>query len=283
MSHAIDFLVSPTELQVAYPTWWEMRNTSMSKVMQEVRRLLLEEGTLKSEWRIRVHMHDWTTPTEPPTPGLIEVQTVSEMSKDEELFPDWGFGGWSHIGMHDWWPFVTELAAEGSKPPENPRAFWKGNHLGVELRGRYMEVRNSHPERFEGEFMTWSWDGVPDNFTPMKEQCRHAVLVDLTGTGFSGRLKMLGFTNRPIIIAWRRWWCWASQEIYRQGLHFDCREDLSDMVEVYDKIAGDMRGARERAWKMRDFCLKNLTFDAACKRGARLIREAMERNPRGPD
>jgi hypothetical protein len=278
MSHQIEFLINRNELQTTRLSFWEVRNRGMTRLMRGVREILLEEGRLDSDWRVRIHVHDWPTPEDPPTPGLVELQTISAMGADDNLFPDWGFGGWWHMGMDEWWPFVTNLASSGESPPEDRRAFWKGAHLNVRQRERYMEVCASDPERFAGEFMSWRSESEPNNFTPMAEQCRHAVLVDLKGIGFSGRLKMLAFTGRPLIVAWRNWWCWAGQEVFRQRLHFDSSEDLSDISQRYDEICGDMNGAEMRAASLREFCMENLTFKSACLRGARLIGEAMLEN-----
>jgi len=273
MSNFIEFLVSPTELQNLALSWWDLRNKSMIKLMQAVRSILLADGSLRSEWRVRIHMHDFPTPEGPPERNLLEFQTISAFGGKEGLFPDWGFGGWWDMGMYDWWPFVTNLARAGERPPEDPRAFWKGACMDIPQRIRYIEMCRERPDKFAGEFMTWG--GPSTNFTPMEEQCRHAALVDLTGVGFSGRLKMLGFTGRPLLIARRQWWCWAGQEIADQGLHWDVAEDLCDISEKYGSILGDMEGSVDRASRLRDFCLGNLTFERACERGASLLRDAM--------
>jgi len=278
MSGFIEFLMTPTELQNMALSWWDARNRGMIKLMQGVRSILLKEGSLSSEWRVRVHMHDFPTPQDAPRQNLIELQTVSQYGGKDAIFPDWGFGGWYSMGMEDWWPFVTNLARAGERPPEDPRAFWKGACLGVPQRIKYIEKCKEQPDRFAGEFMTWDWRGPPENFTPMEDQCRHAVLVDLTGVGFSGRLKMLAFTGRPLMIARRQWWCWAGQEIAERGLHTEVEEDLSDISERYCEVVDDMKSAAARADELKEFCMHELTFEKACERGASILRDAMLTN-----
>lgn len=262
--------MGPSGVRIARRSWFDIRDNGLAKTMEGARSVLLKEGSLRKDYRVRVHTHDYPTPG---GGGAIEFQTISEMGGNDRLFPDWVFGGWWHMGMENWDPFVRDLAAAGELPPTDRRAYWKGAHLGVHQRAAYSHLCTSNPDRFAGGFMNWGPNGTHNNFTPMRDQCRHAVLVDLTGVGFSGRLKMLAFTGRPLIVADRRWWSWADQVVLSRGLHFRVREDLSDIVEVYDRVMGDTKEATRMASELRRFCLEGLTFEKACLRAAELLRE----------
>lgn len=268
MGNFVEFEVGPSGIQKTRGSFWVIRDEGLAKVLGRAREILLRKGVLRRRWCVRINTHDYPTAD---GDGSLKFQTVSEMGKGAELFPDWVFGGWWHMGMNEWDPFVRDLAEAESEPASDRRAYWKGAHLGVHQRALYTELCSSHPDKFAGGFMNWGPNGTHNNFTPMREQCKHAVLVDLAGVGYSGRLKMLAFTGRPLIVAGRRWWSWADQEILAQGLHFDVKEDLSDLVERYDDIKSDMEGARKRAKELKEFCLSRMTFEQACARAAALL------------
>lgn len=279
MGDCTEFVVGPSGVRRTAGSFWGIRDDGLSKILEGARKFLLEDGSLWRDWRVRVHTHDYPTHRD-GSGDLLEFQTVSEAGVGGGLFPDWVFGGWWHMGMDEWDPFVRDLAEAGRVPPSDKRAYWKGAHLNVHQRAVYSELCVSQPDRFAGGFMSWGPSGACGNFTPMREQCRHAVLVDLTGVGYSGRLKMLAFTGRPLIVAQRRWWSWADGEILARGLHFGAREDLSDLPEVYDGIVGDLEGACRRAAELRDFCLREMTFERACRQAAKVISEKIGKKPK---
>lgn len=267
MGEFVEFLVGPSGVRPAAWSWWVIRNESTLRIVEGAAGILKSEGSLRRDWRVRIYSADHRSGYAKER-GLLEFQTIGDSLSTPDLFPDWNFGGWWHIGMKEWDPFVLSLAAAGSRPPEDRRAYWRGNHMGIPQRARYVELCASDPGRFAGGFMEWGAQGASKGFVPMEEQCRHAVLVDLTGLGYSGRLKMLGFTGRPLIVAHRRWWCWGDQVALSRGLHLTAREDLSDIADRYDEALGREGEARD----LRDFCLSELTFEKACARAADLIR-----------
>lgn len=275
MPDYVEFHVSPREIQTARPSSWELRNQSTKRIMEEVRSILVEDGSLKREWTVRIHINDLPTPPGPSYPWTIEFQTISEFKDNSKLFPDSFFGGWWHMGMKSWDPFVKSLAKAGSKPPSDQRAFWKGAHLGVDQRKRYADLCSRCPERFAGGFMEWG--PVLKGFVRMEEQCSHSVLVDLTGIGYSGRLKMLAFTGRPLLVAKRKWWCWADLEILKLGLHTYVAEDLSDLVQKYDALMENTPLANEKAKELMEHCMSHMTFRKVCERAAGLVRSKMRK------
>lgn len=267
MEEFVEFVFGPSGVHHTVWSWWQIRNDSTLRIMERAREILVDEGSLRTDWKVRIYSADYRAESETRDRKTLNFQTIGDSLSTPDLFPDWNFGGWWHIGMKDWDPFVLSLAVAGGKPPEDRRAYWRGNHMGLRQRARYVELCTSDPGRFAGGFMEWGKNGASKGFVPMTEQCRYGVLVDLTGLGYSGRLKMLGFTGRPLIVAHRRWWCWGDQLALSQGLHLTAREDLSDLAERYDEALGREREARD----LRDFCVENLTFEKACRRAAKLI------------
>lgn len=274
MSNFVEFVIGPHGVRPTVWCWWEIRNASMTRIMEGAWAVMKRNGSINRDWTVRVHSAD--CPTEPTARRgrILEFQTIGDSLSAEGLFPDWNFGGWWHMGMKDWDPFVASLAAAGRGEPTDRRAYWRGSHLGIEQRKRYVDHCESDPERFTGGFMEWGSNGASQGFVPMAEQAKHSIMVDLTGLGYSGRLKMLGFMGRPLMVADRRWWCWGDQVALSKGLHWRVKADLSDLREVYDEITENPE-SRKTAERMRDFCLSELTFERACLRAAGLMEGAI--------
>ena len=59
--------------------------------------------------------------------AILFLQSVGPRETAHNLFPDFVFGGWWHIGLHDFDNFTAAMASEASLAPENAQAFWIGN------------------------------------------------------------------------------------------------------------------------------------------------------------
>lgn len=278
MSNYIEFLIGPSGAKSTTLSDWNIRNNSIRRLMDATWPLLYRRQPLSREWVVRIHTGDKPTPPTKTEKDILEFQTVGDSISTPGLFPDWVFGGWWHMGMDSWDPFVDSLVEAGSRPWEDARANWRGAHLGVKQRKLYVEACGSNPDKFFGEFMEWGMNGKSNGFVSMQDQCRHAVLVDLTGLGYSGRLKMLGFCGRPLLVADRKYWCWGDQVLLSHGLHWFSGENLEGVAELYDEIMADYEASAQKALRLRELCLKNLTFQKACERAASLIKIGMDRS-----
>lgn len=278
MANFVEFSIRPSKVEMICPSYWEIRNKGIAKIVHAVHRNL--QGFLKDEFILRIHTSDTPGPEDQKEANILEFQTVASSLKDENLFPDFTFGNWWHIGLVDYDKFVNDIDNKSQKERiADERIFWKGsNHKNINFdvpqRNLFIKMARSNPEKILGELMTWNHKG-PTSFTPMSEKTKYKCLIDLTGIGYSGRLKMLPFCNRPLFITEREYWCWADMMILKQNLHIWVRDDLKDLLEKYDKVCRDYDNFFEQATALKNYCRSHLMFSDACRKATETVKKSI--------
>ena len=85
----------------------------------------------------------------------LHMQTVGPAASGSELFPDFVFGGWWHIGLHDFDPFVRAMAIRAQEPAIHAQAFWIGNLEMSSTRRDLKALSMLHPDRIDARGITW--------------------------------------------------------------------------------------------------------------------------------
>lgn len=274
----VEFSLSPDGLQCITKSMWECRNAGLLKIMTRVFEMLQESGELDRTYAIRINTADGPTKDRPnvDVQNFIEFDT-SSFGRDRNLFPDYIFGNWWHMGLVNFDKFVGEII-ENNNPKNitDQRMFWKGNLQGVAQRIKYVEFCKTRPEKFAGDSMWWTNHGrTPTSFTPMKDFCKYKYLIDLSGTGCSGRLKMLPFCNRPLFIAERPVLAWSDTLIMEQNLHISVKNDMSDIFEKYEWADNNQALVSDMASRLLKFCIEKFTFENVCRRAWELVSAAV--------
>lgn len=275
-----EFSLSPEGIFQTVRSYWECRDIGLLKIMTRIFEMFLDCRGLNDDITVRINTHDYTT-RDYPTPGasnFMEFDTSSAESM-ENLFPDYVFGNWWHIGLDNFFNFANEIENNNdvSKIEDN-RIFWIGCLQCVPQRNKYIEMAKEHPTKLVGETMGWSFDGRnPDKFVPIKDFCRYKYLIDLTGTGCSGRLKLLPFCNRPLFVAKRQMLAWSDFLMLEQNLHIPVAEDLSDLLDKYDWAESNGNLVFDNSMRLLEFCRDNLSFERACQRGFELINSRLNK------
>jgi hypothetical protein len=274
-----EFLMSPKGLTLTTESHWECRNLGLLKIMARVMENLLSGGLLKDQYTVRINTADG--PTKDKRPGVanfLEFDTGADNRSNKDLFPDYVFGNWWHIGLTDFDKFTSEVCERNDRSSiVDGRIFWIGNLQGIWQRVRYAEMARANPEKMIGEVMSWTNNGSrPTKFVSTKDYCDYKYLIDLTGHACSGRLKILPFCNRPLFIADRKFWSWSDILILEQGLHIPVANDLGDLLERYDWAERNEEEAFSNSSALLEFCREGLTYDKACEQATRLVAAAMD-------
>lgn len=272
-----EFLLTPEGVSQTVKSYWECRDLGFLKIMNKIFEMF--SGSLKDKITVRLNTYDSPSKNKPTpnAPNFMEFDTSSE-KHDSDLFPDYIFGDWWHIGLNNFDDFVGEICKNNdvSKIEDN-RIYWIGCVQDVNQRIHYIELSKRYPERLFGESMEWSEDGrTPDKFVHIKDFCRYKYLIDLTGTGCSGRLKLLPFCNRPLFVAERKFLAWSDILILGQNLHIPVSWDLRNILNQYDWAQMNQSLVFDNSMKLLEFCRENLTFERACQRGFDLINSRLK-------
>jgi hypothetical protein len=154
--------------------------------------------------------------------------------------PDFVFGGWPQVGIHDFDGTCRAMAAAGEQPAHRPVAGWIGNLRTHHVRTVLHRLGETHPDLLDVQQVEWTGvasDGVPlgtsaDNAMSLPQQVeRWGALVDVEGVGYSGRLKLLLHAGRPVLVADRPWREWYWDGLTPMEHYVPVRRDLSDLVE----------------------------------------------------
>jgi hypothetical protein len=204
--------------------------------------------------------------------------------------PHFIFHAWPECGVPEYQSTFDAMVEMGSRPWAEERAFWIGSmfdnatypqcnrHLGVSLAARV-------PDLLDYRVIDWKNRGLEQcgstpGYVSLVDHCRHRVLIDMPGIGFSARLPLLLASGRPVILVGRpheAWFYWDGSlvpwEHYipcgpKDGWGF-AESDLEEAVR-WTFFHPDEAAAIGR--RGRDYAVSRLTRSAAVSRIAGMLR-----------
>lgn len=276
----VEFLLGPQKLIQTTASAWECRNIGLLKIMIGVfERFQEETDILKRDYIIRINTADGPTKDDrPDCENFIEFDTSTEKIEEfDGIFPDYIFGNWQHIGLTNFDKFSQEIIENNdfNKIIEN-KLFWIGNLQGIPQRIKYIELAKEHPDKLYGDQMHWTNFGrTPNKFIPMKDYAKFKYLIDLTGHGCSGRLKLLPFCNRPLFIAERKFFSWSDILLIQQNKHINIDYNLDNLLEMHDWAESNQDLVFSNCKSLLDYCKENFTFKKACDKAFELIKKSI--------
>lgn len=203
--------------------------------------------------------------------NTIVFQTVSEKFRDD-LFPDYVFGDWWHIGLTNFDEFTQDITTNCvANPPVYNKVFWAGSIQKIPQRQLYKHISNQYPNIFETITMKWSNHSNPSRFVKLRDHGQWSILIDLTGYGWSGRLKLLPFCKRPLIITNRKFWGWSDYMILKTKNFYMANKNLSNLLQIVNYINNNKKKAQLKADKLHEYVSETFKFDNVCKYAADII------------
>ena len=85
----------------------------------------------------------------------LHLQSVGSHEDGPSLFPDFTFGSWWHIGLHDFDTFAAAMATRAAAPPLFPQLFWIGNLEMSASRAHFATLADAHQSRIRAVGITW--------------------------------------------------------------------------------------------------------------------------------
>lgn len=201
--------------------------------------------------------------------------TYSKQNTFNKLVPDFNFHSWPQVGIHDYEQFVNEIDVAGSNAFEINRVGWIGN-AKLDIRKKMLEIGNSHPELFDIQDMNFIKDDddrrddvvlKADKFITTPELVKkYSILIDIEGNGYSGRLKHLLWSHRPVLLVDR-----PHKEFFFEFLkewehYIPVKRDLTDLVEKTQWCMDNYEKSLEIAENAYNFSKTHLTREACYKK-----------------
>ena len=162
--------------------------------------------------------------------------TYSKKDNYNNLVPDFNFHSWPQVGINDYEKFVKEIDNAGLKNYEINKVGWIGNTNTNIMRKKLLKIGDNNKELFDILDMYWMHSrNIQLNSskyisTPDLVQ-KYSILIDIEGNGYSGRLKHLLWSHRPLLLVDR-----PHKEFFFEFLkewehYIPVKRDLSDLIE----------------------------------------------------
>ena len=197
--------------------------------------------------------------------------------------PDFTFWSWPPLyraGGYD--AFCTALSAAGTMPPRTRLAGWAGRTRSSTWGGA------GHPRRLLQSFSV-AYPGllevVDSSPAPaastsavamslVSQVQRWAAMVDVEGNGYSGRLKILLFSRRVLLLVQRPWSEFFQRHLRPWEHYVPVRRDLSDLQTRLQWVRTHPRRAELIATRALKFAQARLRLSDALSEWRRLLENA---------
>ena len=213
------------------------------------------------------------------------TQTVLGYCKTKEqdnviLIPDFNFMERPSSGVMGYDETVTEICRASKKEPENNTLFWIGNPDSHASRRKLIELSETD-RRIEAYGMGWGDKDQGVNaatkFVSLPNHTKYKYLIDLPGYGWSGRMKFLMFSGRPLFLAEHEYYEYWHEDLIPFENYIPVKGDLSDLSARIDWAEAHPKECAEIAKNAQEYALDHLMYTHAIDYlGDVLIRLSLE-------
>ncbi len=241
---------------------YETRNAATVHLLVEA--IARVKSELAQSFRLPIFTDDFVR--RPPATGHF-AYCADDQQTNTVAIPDFMFWNWPQVGIDDYETTVESILAAGQREPVDPRMFWIGNAATHPTRARFLEFAATDP-RIHAVGINWIHSGQPtvagrmqtvnNQYATLAEHCHFRFLIDLQGRGYSGRVKLLLFSGRPLFLQARRWKEFFYADLVPMRHYIPVREDLSDLGSLLDWADKHPAEARQIADTARQYALTHL-------------------------
>lgn len=193
--------------------------------------------------------------------------------------PDFVFGGWPQVGIDDFDETCGSIEAAGDRPAHLPVVGWIGSLRTHPVRSVLHELGHQHPDLLDIQRVDWVASGsatrlgtAGGNALSLAEQAaRWGALIDVEGKGYSGRVKLLLHSGRPLLLQDRPWTEWFFGDLVAMEHYIPVRRDLSDLVERARWVQENPEQAAQIGRAGQTFAQRSLDRATAVRRWAEVL------------
>jgi hypothetical protein len=201
----------------------------------------------------------------------------------ERLVPDFNFHAWPQVGIHDYETFVKEIDDAGLNTFEINKVGWIGNINTNYNRRKLFEIGKQNPKLFH-IFNCGNWWKQPNSIVLQNEKYistpdlvkTYSLLIDIEGCGYSGRLKHLLWSHRPVLLVDRHHKEFFFEHLKEWVHYIPIKRDLSDLVEKTQWCIDHYEEALKIADNAYQFSKIHLTREACYKQWNFIVETSMQ-------
>jgi hypothetical protein len=171
------------------------------------------------------------------------------------------------VGIDDYEKFINDIDMAGLNSYQINKVGWIGNINTNVMRNVLFKIGDENKNLFDIFNMTWIHSGNTklnsNKYISTPELVKtYSILIDIEGNGYSGRLKHLLWSHRPLLLVDRPHKEYFFKYLKEWEHYIPVKRDLSDVVEKTKWIINNYKKALEIAENAYQFSKIYLTRDA---------------------
>jgi hypothetical protein len=188
------------------------------------------------------------------------------------LIPDFNFHAWPEVGINDYETTLQEMMMAGNEPPLCEKAGWVGNVNTNANRKKLLGYGKKYPILFDIISIKWLPMGDTIDYISMVDLVKkYGFLIDIEGNGYSGRLKFLLWSQRPVLLVERPYKEYFFKDLIAWTHYIPVKRNLSDLHFKMNWCLKNKSSAAKIAANALEFSKKHLTREACYAEWDRVI------------
>ena len=269
------FKISSTDFETREVAGWCARNANIILLVREAYDVLAEAGLLPkapSYSSFQIYTGDREDLTSRPFGPVNKAYSIAVTNK-EHAAPCWAYSKWEELDMRPFDEISAEIDVAGQTIAPVPLVYWSGAANYVPERKKFKALTQTENMKSLikcNDFHSWpSNAGAPmgRGYISMADQVReHQAMIDLIGVGYSGRVKYLLHSHRPLLITERQLWDWPMHSIEPNVHYIPVKADFSDLKEKAEWVFQNPDKSKAIAENASKFAKERVTHaSAVCK------------------
>lgn len=200
--------------------------------------------------------------------------SYSKSNEDDNIItiPNFDFAFWKEAGINDYQRQIDKIIEKSKLVFEVPKLFWIGN-TQTNLTRQIFFSKFKNENIIECIHFDPSDKTTINNFVTLEDHCKYKYLIDLQGNGYSGRIKYLLFTGRPLIIQDRKFKTFYHSQLIPYEHYIPVKEDFSDLIAKINWLEENPEAAIEIGINAKNFAINNLQKESVINFYANQIME----------
>ncbi len=166
----------------------------------------------------------------------VSYDTAQHSHYDKVAGPGFTFLAWPSAEIYDFTKEVEQIMEASKKPAMYNKIGWVGNKGTSKNRRTLCDIGDAHKDIFNfthfpaHEFLTNS-----SRYVSLHKLTEYfAYTIDLEGHGYSGRLKYLLYSNRPVFLVQRQYGEYFNADLRPMEHYIPVNNDLSNLIAQYN-------------------------------------------------
>lgn len=217
---------------------------------------------IKNSFSISIDTDDYSSNTQ----GIC-FSYSNDKNKTAILMPDYIFLSWPEIGVENYNETCKKIELRGQQDYKYDKLLWIGNVLTHESRQVLMNMYANN-QKFDLYGMSWEKSAeklMPTKYISLQDHADYKYLLNIRGRGYSGRVKFLLFSNRPLFYVERECDEFFTKDLKPFVHYIPVKSDLSDLEEKFNWAENNYEQAKLIAHNALVYAKENLTTEAAIK------------------